>query len=222
MSNTVITWWRSEKQNVNKVSTGDRQCAGFQPVFQYLEIGQFSLKIISLKLTIKISQSIWLEMLNSKNIFHIWPPLFFIAGSDVGGGGVHFLLLPDGLDKLPPAAGPAGLVCPGGRAPDAGCRQEAEAGCIWEHGGRLHELQPAGVLCGRHATRLSGGGRTLVRCLARCFYVLCIQRRLSHAYFQQHRVTQFPTVSFIHKEDVTSNNGLSSEYFGFLEPSLRL
>lgn len=76
------------------------------------------------------------------------PPLFFIAGSDVGGGGVHFLLLPDGLDKLPPAAGPAGLVRPGGRAPDAGCRQEAEAGCVWEHGDRLHELQPASVLCG--------------------------------------------------------------------------
>lgn len=75
-------------------------------------------------------------------------PLYFIAGSDVSGGGVHFLLLPDGLDELPPAAGPAGLVRPGGRAPDAGCRQEAEAGCVWEHGGRLHELQPEGVLCG--------------------------------------------------------------------------
>lgn len=83
-----------------------------------------------------------------------------IAGRHGGGGGVHFLLLPDGLDELPPAAGPAGLVRPGGRAPDAGCRQEAEAGCVWEHGGQLHELQPAGVLCGRHAARLSGeGGR---------------------------------------------------------------
>lgn len=85
------------------------------------------------------------------------PPLLFIAGSDVGGGGVHFLLLPDGLDELPPAAGPAGLLRPGGRAPDAGCRQEAEAGRVRQHGGRLHELQPAGVLRGRHAARLSGG-----------------------------------------------------------------
>lgn len=76
------------------------------------------------------------------------PPLCFIAGSDVSGGGVHFLLLSDGLNKLPSASGPAGLIRPGGRAPYAGCRQETEAGCVWEHGGRLHELQPAGVLCG--------------------------------------------------------------------------
>lgn len=85
-------------------------------------------------------------------------PLFSTAGSDVSWGGVHFLLLPDGLIELPPAPGPARLVRPGGRASDAGCRQEAEAGRVWQHGGRLHQLQPAGVLCGRHAARLSGRG----------------------------------------------------------------
>lgn len=97
-------------------------------------------------------------------------PLFVVAGSDVSGGGVNLLLLPDGLDELPPAAGPAGLVRPGGRAPDAVCRQEAEAGRVWRHGGRRHDLQPAGVLCGRHATRLSGGGRTLFRGLTNCCF----------------------------------------------------
>lgn len=86
------------------------------------------------------------------------PPVFFLAGSNVGGWGVHFLLLPDGRNELPPVAGPAGLVRPGGRASDARCHQEAEARRVWQHGGRFHELQPAGVLCGWHAARLSGGG----------------------------------------------------------------
>lgn len=81
----------------------------------------------------------------------------FFAGGDVGGGGVHVLLLPAGLIELPPAAGPAGFVRPGGRAPDTGCCQKAEAGCVWKHGGRLHELRPAGILRGRHSTCLSGG-----------------------------------------------------------------
>lgn len=89
------------------------------------------------------------RLLISRRFLSSWgPPLFFVAGRDVGRGGVHFLLLPDGLDELPPAAGPAGLLRPGGRAPDAGGSQEAEAGRVREHGGRLHELQLAGVLCG--------------------------------------------------------------------------
>lgn len=83
--------------------------------------------------------------------------LFSLAGSDVSGGGVRFLLLPDGFEQLPPAAGPAGLVRAGGRAADAGGREEAEAGRVWERGGGRPELLPAGVLCGRHAARLSGG-----------------------------------------------------------------
>lgn len=82
--------------------------------------------------------------------------LFSIAGSDVSGRGVHLLLLPDGLHELPPAAGPARLIRPCGRAPDPGGSEEAEAGRVREHGVWLNKLQPAGVLCGRHAARLSG------------------------------------------------------------------
>lgn len=66
--------------------------------------------------------------------------LLLIAGSDVSRGGVHFLLLPDGLSELPPVAGPAGLIRPCGRAPHAGRRQEAEAGGVWQRGRRLPEL----------------------------------------------------------------------------------
>lgn len=97
-----------------------------------------------------------------------------VTGSYVGGGGVHVLLLPDGLGELPPAAGPAGLVRPGGRASDAGCCQEAEAGRVRDHGGRLYELHLAGVLRGRHAACLSGAP------------LLFILQRLSNDYFQQH------------------------------------
>ena len=97
--------------------------------------------------------------------------MFFVPGSDVSGRGVHFLLLPNGLDLLPPPAGAAGLVRPGGRAADAGCRQEAEAGGVWEHGGWLQQLQPARLLRRRHATRLSGGGKTPVTGTVHSFFL---------------------------------------------------
>lgn len=72
------------------------------------------------------------------------------------GGGVHLLLLPDGRRQLPSAAGPARLLRPGGRATDSGCHQEAEAGSVWQQSSPQRPLQPAGVLRGRHATRLPG------------------------------------------------------------------
>lgn len=135
------------------------------------------------------------------------PPVFFIAGSNVGGWGVHFLLLPDGRDELPPVAGPAGLVRPGGRASDARCHQEAEAGRVWQHGGRFHELQPTGVLCGWHAARLSGGGGAHSAWLTVDF-LLFIQQRLNPENLQQLCFTVF--VSFDDKEDVPRNMNISS------------
>lgn len=82
--------------------------------------------------------------------------LHWFSGRDVGGGGVHFLLLPNGRDELPPAAGAPGVVRFGRGAAEPGSGEEVEAGGVWEHGRQLLGLLPQSVLCGRHAARLSG------------------------------------------------------------------
>lgn len=85
------------------------------------------------------------------------PPGVPPTGSDVSGRGEHVLLLFNGGQQVPPAAGASGPIRLVRGADEPGCSQEVKTGCVRLLGAQQPSgLQPQGVLCGRHAQRVSG------------------------------------------------------------------
>lgn len=85
------------------------------------------------------------------------PPGVPPTGSDVSGRGEHVLLLSTGGQQVPPAAGASGPIRLVRGADEPGGSQEVTTVRVRLPGPQQPAgLQPQGVLCGRHAQRVSG------------------------------------------------------------------